>query len=77
LVINDNPYFWTNKFIEMIIVLAKISKRFSWRCCLWMTQGKCIVIELSILPVKVISREMTGLLEYAVLSRGVVKHLLD
>jgi hypothetical protein len=47
----------------MIIVLVKIRKIFSWRCCLWMTQCKGIVIELSILMVKVISREMTRLLE--------------
>jgi hypothetical protein len=47
----------------MIIVLVKIRKIFSQRCCLWMTQGKDIVIGFSILPVKVISEEMTGLLE--------------
>jgi hypothetical protein len=63
LVINDDPYFWTNKFIEMTIVLVEIRKRFSWRCCLWMTQGKGIVIGLSILPAKVSSGEMTELLE--------------
>jgi hypothetical protein len=39
----------------MIIVLAEIRKRFSWRYCLWMAQGKGIVIVLSILPIKVIS----------------------
>jgi hypothetical protein len=44
LVINDNRYFWTNIFIEMIIVLVEIRKIFSWRCCLWMTQGNCILI---------------------------------
>jgi hypothetical protein len=63
LVINDEPYFWTNKFIEMIIVLVKISKRFYWRYCLWMAQGKGILIGLSILPIKVISREVIGVLE--------------
>jgi hypothetical protein len=63
LVINDDPYFWINKFIEMIIVLVEIRKRFSCRYCLWMTQDKGIMIGLSILPVKVISGEMTGLLE--------------
>jgi hypothetical protein len=47
----------------MIIVLVEIRKIFSWRCCLWMTQGKGIVIGLSILPVKVISGEMTELLD--------------
>jgi hypothetical protein len=26
LVINDDPYFWTNKFIEMVIVLVEIRK---------------------------------------------------
>jgi hypothetical protein len=63
LVINDDPYFWIDKFIEMIIVLVKMRKTFSWRCYLWMTQDKGIVIGLSILPVKVISGEMTGFLE--------------
>jgi hypothetical protein len=63
LVINDDPYFWTNKFIEMIIVLVEIRKIFSWRYCLWMAQGKGIMIGLSILPVKVISGEITGFLE--------------
>jgi hypothetical protein len=29
LVINDDPYFWTNKFIEMVIVLVKIRKSLS------------------------------------------------
>jgi hypothetical protein len=47
----------------MIIVLVEIWKIFSWRYCLWMAQGKCIVIELSILLVKVISGEMIRLLE--------------
>jgi hypothetical protein len=47
----------------MIIVLVEIRKRFSCRYCLWMTQDKGIMIGLSILPVKVISGEMTGLLE--------------
>jgi hypothetical protein len=47
----------------MIIVLVEIKKRFSWRYCVWMAQGKGIVIELSILPVKVISGEMTVFLE--------------
>jgi hypothetical protein len=63
LVINDDPYFWTNKFIEMIIVLVEIRKGFSYRYCIWMTQDKGIMIGLSILSVKVISGEMTGLLE--------------
>jgi hypothetical protein len=48
LIINDDPYFWTNKFIEMIIVLVEIRKRFSWRSRLWMAQGKGIMIGLSI-----------------------------
>jgi hypothetical protein len=26
LIINDDPYFWTNKFIEMVIVLVEIRK---------------------------------------------------
>jgi hypothetical protein len=47
----------------MLIVLVEIRKSFSQRCCFWMTQGKDIVIEFSILPIKVISGEMTGLLE--------------
>jgi hypothetical protein len=47
----------------MIIVLVEIRKRFSWRYCLWMAQGKDTLIELSILPVKVISGEMTEFLE--------------
>jgi hypothetical protein len=47
----------------MITVLVEIRKIFSWRCYLWMTQGKGIVIGLSILSVKVISGEMTGFLE--------------
>jgi hypothetical protein len=55
--------FWTNKFNEMVIVLVEIRKSFSQRCYFWMTQDKCIVIEFSILPVKVISGEMTELLE--------------
>jgi hypothetical protein len=59
----DDPYFWTNKFIEIVVVLVEIRKIFSQKCCLWMTQGKCIFIEFSILPVKVISGEMTRLLE--------------
>jgi hypothetical protein len=54
---------WTNKFIEMVIVLVKIRKSFFQRCCFWMTQGKGIVIGFSILLVKVISGEMTVLLE--------------
>jgi hypothetical protein len=29
LVINDDLYFWTNKFIEMVIVLVEIRKSFS------------------------------------------------
>jgi hypothetical protein len=61
--INDNSYFLTHKFIEMIIVLVKIRKRFSRGCYLWMTQDKGILISFSILPVKVISGEMTELLE--------------
>jgi hypothetical protein len=63
MVINDDPYFWTNKFFEMVIVLVEIRKKISRRCCFWMTQGKGIMIGFSILPVKVISGEMTGLLE--------------
>jgi hypothetical protein len=47
----------------MIIVLVEISKRFYWRYCLWMAQGKGILIGLSILPIKVISREVIGVLE--------------
>jgi hypothetical protein len=47
----------------MIIVLVEIRKRFSWRYCLWIAQGKGIVIGLSILPVRVISGEMIGFLE--------------
>jgi hypothetical protein len=47
----------------MIIGLVEIRKRFSWRYCLWMAQGKGIVVGLSILLVKVISGEMTGFLE--------------
>jgi hypothetical protein len=27
--INDDPYFWTNKFIEMVVVLVEIRKRLS------------------------------------------------
>jgi hypothetical protein len=55
--------FWTNKFIEMVIVLVEIRKSLSQRCCFWMTQDKCIMIGFFFLPVKVISGEMTGLLE--------------
>jgi hypothetical protein len=78
LIINDDPYFLTNKFIEMIIVLVKIRKIFSWRYCLWMAQDKGILIGLSILPVKVISGEMTGFFRIdAILSRGVIEPLLD
>jgi hypothetical protein len=47
----------------MVIVLVEIRKNFSQRCYFWMTQDKCIVIGFSILPVKVISGEMTELLE--------------
>jgi hypothetical protein len=47
----------------MIIVLVKITKRFSWRCYLWMIKGNGIMIGLSILPVKLIGGEMTGFLE--------------
>jgi hypothetical protein len=47
----------------MLIVLVEIRKSFSRRCCFWMTQGKGIVIGFSILLVKVISGEMTELLE--------------
>jgi hypothetical protein len=47
----------------MIIVLVEIRKIFSWRYCVWMAQGKGIVIGLPILPVKVMSAEMTGFLE--------------
>jgi hypothetical protein len=43
-----------------------------------MTQGKGIMIGFSILPVKMISGEMTGLFKIdAVLSRGVDEPLLD
>jgi hypothetical protein len=43
-----------------------------------MTQGKGIMIGFSILPVKVISGEMTGLSKIdVVLSRGVDEPLLD
>jgi hypothetical protein len=55
--------FWTNKFIEMVIVLVKIRKSLSQRCCFRMTQGKGIMIGFFFLPVKVISGELTGLLE--------------
>jgi hypothetical protein len=55
--------FLANKFIEVIVVLVEIRKRLSQRYCLWMTQGKCIFIGFSILPVMEISEEMTGLLE--------------
>jgi hypothetical protein len=61
--INDDSYFLTHKFIEMIIVLVKIRKKISRGCYLWMTQDKGILISFSILPVKVISGEMTELLE--------------
>jgi hypothetical protein len=47
----------------MVVVLVEVRKRFSPRCCLWMTQGKGIFIGFSILPVNVISREMTELLQ--------------
>jgi hypothetical protein len=47
----------------MTVVLVEIRKIFSWRYCLWMTQGKGIGIGLSFLPVKVISEEMTEFLE--------------
>jgi hypothetical protein len=78
LVINDDPYFWTKKFIEMIIVLVEIRKIFSWRYCLWMAQGKGTVRGLSLLLVKVISGEMTRFSRIdVVLSRGVIKPLLD
>jgi hypothetical protein len=55
--------FLANKFIEVIVVLVEIRKRLSQRYCLWMTQGKGIFIGFSILSVKVISGEMTKLLE--------------
>jgi hypothetical protein len=55
--------FWTNKFIEMVIVLVEIRKNLSQICCFWMTQGKGIMIGFFFLPVKVISEEMTELLE--------------
>jgi hypothetical protein len=55
--------FWTNKCIEMIIVLVEIRKSLSRRCCFWMTQGKGIMIGFFFLSVKVISGEMTELLE--------------
>jgi hypothetical protein len=29
LVINNDPYFWTNNFLEMVIVSVEIRKRFS------------------------------------------------
>jgi hypothetical protein len=45
-------------------VLVEIRKIFSQRCWLWMTQGKHILISFSILPVKVISEEITEFLEY-------------
>jgi hypothetical protein len=45
-------------------VLVEIRKIFSRRYCLWMTQAKGIFIGFSILPVKVISRQITRLLEY-------------
>jgi hypothetical protein len=44
-------------------VLVEIRKYFSQRCFLWTTQGEGIVIGFSILVVKVISEEMTGLIE--------------
>jgi hypothetical protein len=44
-------------------VLVEIRKRFSWRCYLWMTQGKGIFIGFSLLLIKMISGEMTRLLE--------------
>jgi hypothetical protein len=47
----------------MVIVLVEIRKSLSRRCWFWMTQGKGIMIGF-FLPVKVISGEMTGLLEY-------------
>jgi hypothetical protein len=47
----------------MIIVLVETRKIFFWRYCLWIAQGKGIMIGLSILPVKVISGEMTEFLE--------------
>jgi hypothetical protein len=48
----------------MVVVLVEIRKIFPQRYCLWMTKGKGIFIGFSILPVKVISGEMIGLLEY-------------
>jgi hypothetical protein len=47
----------------MIIVLVGLRKRFSWRYCLWVAQGKGSVIGLSILLVNVISGEITDFLE--------------
>jgi hypothetical protein len=47
----------------MIIVLVEIRKSLSRRCCFWMTQGKGIMIGFFFLSVKVISGEMTELLE--------------
>jgi hypothetical protein len=48
----------------MVVVLDEIRKILSQRYCLLITKGKGIFIGFSILPVKVISGEMTGLLEY-------------
>jgi hypothetical protein len=47
----------------MVILLVEIRKYFSQRCFLWMTQSKGIVIGFFILLIKVISEEMTGLIE--------------
>jgi hypothetical protein len=32
LVMNDDTYFWTNKFLEMVIVLVEIRKKISQKC---------------------------------------------
>jgi hypothetical protein len=45
------------------MVLVEIRKRFCWRYYVQMARGNGIVVELSILLIKVISGEMTGFLE--------------
>jgi hypothetical protein len=47
----------------MIIVLAKIRRRFLGIHLIWMTQGKDILMRLLFLMVKDIRGEMIGLLE--------------
>jgi hypothetical protein len=80
LIINDDPYFWTNRFIEMVVVLVKIRKRFSRISCLLMTQGKYISIGFSILRSRwlvVINYQNDQIIRIdVVLSRGVVEPLL-